>query len=99
MNKKNKFTALDLDVYEKKQGYEVHLRNEETTAFFITEERLEAYYYDYNLDRREVGYMDPRESHGYNEYITRVDFHEALQNGELDDILAEYISDNLEKFI
>jgi hypothetical protein len=99
MNKKKKFTALDLDVYEKKQGYEVHLRNEQTTAFFITEERLEAYYYDSELDRREIGYMDPRESHGYNEYTTYVDFHTALEDGELDDILAEYISDNLETFI
>ena len=95
----DKFSAVDIDVYEEKQGYEVYLRHEGSIPLFITEQELEDYYYDYNLDRREIGYMDPRESHGYNEYTTYVDFHEALQNGELDDILAEYISDNLETFI
>ena len=95
----DKFSAVDIDVYEEKQGYEVYLRHEGSIPLFITEQELEDYYYDYNLDRREIGYMDPRESHGYNEYTTYVDFHEALQNGELDDILADYVSDNLEKFI
>jgi len=95
----DKFSAVDIDVYEEKEGYEVYLRHEGSIPLFIKEEDLELYYYDSELDRREIGYLDPRESHGYNEYITRVDFHEALQNGELDDILAEYISDNLETFI
>ena len=95
----DKFSAVDIDVYEEKEGYEVYLRHEGSIPLFIKEEDLELYYYDSELDRREIGYLDPRESHGYNEYTTYVDFHEALQNGEVDDILAEYISDNLETFI
>ena len=95
----DKFSADDIDVYEEKKGYEVYLRHEGSIPLFIKEEDLELYYYDSELDRREIGYMDPRESHGYNEYTTYVDFHTALEDGELDDILAEYISDNLEKFI
>lgn len=95
----DKFSADDIDVYEEKKGYEVYLRHEGSIPLFIKEEDLELYYYDSELDRREIGYMDPRESHGYNEYTTYVDFHTALEDGELDDILAEYISDNLETFI
>ncbi len=106
----DKFSADDIDVYDctlitsvkdpKPRGYyQVFLRHEGSICLEITQEDLELYYYDSELDRREIGYMDPRESHGYNEYTTYVDFHTALQDGELDDILAEYISDNLEKFI
>ena len=95
----DKFSAVDIDVYEEKEGYEVYLRHEGSIPLYIKEEDLELYYYDSQLDRREIGYLDPRESHGYNEYTTYVDFHEALQNGEVDDIIAEYISDNIETFI
>ena len=106
----DKFSADDIDVYDctlltslkdpKPRGvYEVYLRHEGSICLEISQDDLELYYYDSELDRREVGYMDPRESHGYNEYTTYVDFHTALEDGELDDILAEYISDNLETFI
>ena len=95
----DKFSADDIDVYDVNGYYEVFPRYEGSLLMEIKHQELEDYYYDSGLDRREIGYMDPRESHGYNEYTTYVDFHTALEDGELDDILAEYISDNLETFI